>query len=81
MAGQLLVMKSPGMLVRLPAALPLPGVEYYRCFAREGQLLKPPRFSGDLLAGAIISAPDPGQCEHRLREARAWLDSRIVIGP
>ncbi|MFB7248331.1 hypothetical protein CW362_39010 [Streptomyces populi] len=83
MSGQVLTMKRPGLVRRLPR---VPGEAWVRgfwLFAREGEVIAPAAGSADFLTAAVGSAPTREECERRLRElgARITADTEIVPLP
>jgi biotin carboxylase len=79
MAGQVLMMKRPGTVRRIPATPEEPWVEFYGVFADPGEVLGEAAISSDFLAAAVLSAPTREECEHRLRALGARFESEIVI--
>jgi biotin carboxylase len=81
MAGQLLLMKRPGIVRSLPDGPHFPWVHHYRMLVEPGQRLRASNASSDMLACMVIVGPDRATCEARLREARAYFDDAVVIDP
>jgi len=78
-AGQLALMKRPGMVRDVPRQPPYRWVERYRTFVRPGQAMTEASFSGDFMAAFVVSAPDRRTCEERLRRLESWFTERIMI--
>ncbi|WP_329537937.1 ATP-grasp domain-containing protein (plasmid) [Streptomyces sp. NBC_01450] len=80
MSGQVLTMKRPGLVRRLPKAPDDDWVRGFWLFAEEGQVIAPAAGSADFLTAAVGSAPTREECERRLRElgARITADTEIV---
>ncbi|MFD9393191.1 acetyl-CoA carboxylase biotin carboxylase subunit family protein [Streptomyces sp. NPDC060000] len=76
MSGQVLTMKRPGLVRRLPKAPADDWVRGFWLFAQEGQVIAPAAGSADFLTAAVGSAPTRAECERRLRE----LGARIMAG-
>ncbi|MEU8264756.1 hypothetical protein AB0C02_29570 [Micromonospora sp. NPDC048999] len=81
MAGQLLLMKRPGVVRSLPNGPHFPWVRHYRMLVEQGQRLRASNASSDMLAYMVVVGPDRPTCEARLYEAREWFDSQVVIDP
>jgi biotin carboxylase len=79
MAGQMLMMKRPGRVDRLPEPATEPWVEFCGIFARIGQVISPAAGSADFLAAVVASAPDRARCEVRLREVGRRFEQAVVI--
>ncbi|MFE6895072.1 acetyl-CoA carboxylase biotin carboxylase subunit family protein [Streptomyces sp. NPDC057694] len=79
MSGQVLTMKRPGLVRRLPAVPDDAWVRGFWLFAEEGQVIAPAAGSADFLTAAVGSAPTREECERRLRElgARVMADTEI----
>lgn len=80
MAGQLLMMKRPGLVRELPAVPDEPWLDGFWLYAEEGQVIAPASGSSDFLAAAVGTAPDRTECERRLRELGEWVREHSVIG-
>ncbi|WP_406311542.1 hypothetical protein OHA77_22645 [Streptosporangium sp. NBC_01639] len=79
MAGQVLMMKRPGLIRALPEAPQEPWVEHFWLFARTGQVVPPASGSADFLTVAIASAPTRAECERRLRSLGARLEEQVQV--
>ncbi|MFH7595610.1 hypothetical protein WDV06_10985 [Streptomyces racemochromogenes] len=80
MAGQLLMMKRPGLVRELPAVPDEPWLDGFWLYAEEGQVIAPASGSSDFLAAAVGTAPNRAECERRLRELGEWVREHSVIG-
>ncbi|WP_169982249.1 hypothetical protein [Microbispora sp. H10836] len=80
MAGQVLMMKRPGLIHALPDAPREPWVEHFWLYAEAGQVVPPASGSADFLTVAIASAPTRAECERRLRSLGARLEEQVRIG-
>lgn len=81
MAGELLTMKRPGRVRRLPYGVEgALGVTWHRTNAEPGGLLAAPKASSDVLTATVVSAPDRDTCERRMRTlgARILAETEIV---
>ncbi|MFI5932114.1 acetyl-CoA carboxylase biotin carboxylase subunit family protein [Actinoplanes sp. NPDC051494] len=67
MAGQVLMMKRPGLVRSLPEPPGLAWVERFWRYAEPGETIPPAAGSADFLVAAVGSAPDRAECERRLR--------------
>ena len=81
MAGQLLMMKRPGVVRSLPDGPHFPWVRHYRMLVEPGQRLRRSNASSDMLACMVVVGPDRATCEARLRETRDYFDDAVVIDP
>lgn len=79
MAGQVLMMKRPGLIHSLPVAPQEPWVEHFWLYARTGQVVPPAAGSADFLTVAIASAPTRAECERRLRSLGARLEEQVQV--
>ncbi|MGB8380810.1 MAG: hypothetical protein WCG47_06085 [Dermatophilaceae bacterium] len=67
MAGQVVLMRRPGVVRQVPEAPRQGWVRAFDVVARPGQVLGPPTYSSDFVMSAVVSAPDRATCERRLR--------------
>ncbi|GII54388.1 hypothetical protein Pth03_27770 [Planotetraspora thailandica] len=74
MAGQVLMMKRPGMIRAVPAAPEEPWVEGFWLYGRPGQVVPAAGGSSDFLLAAVGSAPTRVECERRLRALGARFE-------
>lgn len=81
MAGQVLMMKRPGLVRSLPSRPAEPWVRKWWTYARQGQVIPPAAGSADFLLAAIASAPTRTECEHRLRALGSRFEARTQIEP
>jgi biotin carboxylase len=80
-AGQLLFMRRPGVLRRLPDPAHAPaGVAKYQSFAKVGDRVEEAAHSGDFLAAFVVTGADRADCEARIREVEAWFVAGLEIG-
>jgi biotin carboxylase len=79
MAGQLVMMKRPGRILRVPGRPPFPWVQRSRLFVTPGQIMQVAAFSGDFMASFVISAPSRQVTEERLGHLEAWLQEQLVV--
>ena len=79
MAGQLVMMKRPGRILRVPGRPPFPWVQRSRLFVTPGQVMQEAAFSGDFMTSFVISAPSRRVTEERLGQLEAWLQEQLVI--
>ena len=79
MAGQLVLMKRPGRILRVPGRPPFPWVQRSRLFVTPGQVMQEAAFSGDFMASFVISAPSRRVTEERLGQLEAWLQEQLVV--
>jgi biotin carboxylase len=80
LAGEMLLMKQPGTVTRLPAgAEGFPGVRWHRVFAMAGERLEVPEFCADVLAAFVVGADTRAECERRMRELGTWFRSGLTI--
>jgi len=79
MAGQMLLMKRPGEVRRVPQLPDEPWVEYCGVFVHPGQVMKGATGSSDFLASAVLSAPTRELCEQRLRALGARFEAEFEI--
>lgn len=79
MAGQVLMMKRPGLVRSLPAVPRDPWVERFWLYARPGQVVPPAAGSSDFLTAAVVSAPTRAECERRARNLGARLAAQVGI--
>jgi hypothetical protein len=81
MIGQMVLMKRPGTVVRLPEP---PGDDWIVDFgvaAEVGQVLTAPNASADFLIAVVGQAPTREICEQRLRKLSARFEAETVIEP
>ncbi|GIF16722.1 ATP-grasp domain-containing protein [Actinoplanes teichomyceticus] len=76
MAGQVILMKRPGLVRAVPPAPEEEWVRRHWYWARPGQVIPPAAGSADFLACVVASAPSRAECEARLRK----LGDRIAAG-
>ncbi|AWK10733.1 hypothetical protein SSP531S_51640 [Streptomyces spongiicola] len=82
MVGQLVLMKRPGRVVRIPQSPPdLPWVEKFQVFVEPGQTMREAAFSADFLLTALVSGTDRAECEARLRALEGWFLGELVLEP
>ncbi|GAA0401396.1 hypothetical protein GCM10009530_61590 [Microbispora corallina] len=79
MAGQVLMMKRPGLIHSLPDVPREPWVEHFWLFARTGQVVPPAAGSADFLTVAVASGPSRTECERRLRSLGARLEEQVRV--
>ncbi|WP_169945960.1 hypothetical protein [Microbispora sp. H11081] len=79
MAGQVLMMKRPGLIRALPDVPGEPWVEHFWLFAQPGQVVPPASGSADFLTVVVASAPTRAECERRLRSLGARLEEQVLI--
>ncbi len=79
MAGQVLLMKRPGLVRAVPEVPTEPWVERFWLYARPGEVIPPAAGSADFLTVAIASAPSRAECERRLRSLGARLEEQTRI--
>lgn len=79
MAGQVLMMKRPGLVRSMPAVPAEPWVKKYWTYAEPGQVIPPAAGSADFLLAAIASAPTRVECEGRLRALGARFEAQATI--
>ena len=79
MAGQMLMMKRPGEVRRVPQPPDEPWTEYCGIFVRPGQVMRGATGSSDFLASAVLSAPTRELCEQRLRALGARFEAEFEI--
>lgn len=80
MAGQLVMMKRPGRILRVPGRPPFTWVQRSRLFVSQGQVMREAVFSGDFMASFVISAPSRQVTEERLAQLEAWLQEQLIVG-
>lgn len=80
MAGQFVMMKRPGRILRVPGRPPFPWVQRSRLFVTPGQVMQEAAFSGDFMTSFVISAPSRQVTEERLGQLEAWLQEQLIIG-
>ncbi|WP_371680628.1 ATP-grasp domain-containing protein [Streptomyces sp. NBC_01276] len=80
MAGQMLLMKQPGLVRSLPPLPQEPWLAGFWLYAEEGQVIAPASGSSDFLAAAVGTAPNRTECERRLRELGVWVREHSEIG-
>jgi hypothetical protein len=79
MAGQVLMMKRPGLVRSLPGAPAEPWVSKFWMYAAPGEVISPATGSADFLLAAVASAPTRVECEGRLRALGARFEEQVVI--
>lgn len=79
MAGQLLFGRRTGRVVAVPGEPPFPWVARSSISAEPGQVMTVPRYSADVLASFVVTAPDRRTVEARMRELEAWFLAGFVI--
>jgi hypothetical protein len=80
-AGQLLLLRRPGIVRAIPETLPFPWLRRYDRYVEPGQRSGPATSSGDFMVAMVAAAPDRVTCEQRLREAAAWFEEALDIAP
>ncbi|WP_371480624.1 acetyl-CoA carboxylase biotin carboxylase subunit family protein [Kitasatospora sp. NBC_00315] len=81
LAGQLLILKRPGLLRSLPGRPPFDWVTAYEQYVEPGRWSAGAASSGDFMVAMVIGGPDRATVEARLGEAAEWFESRVVIEP
>ncbi|KDN83876.1 ATP-grasp domain-containing protein [Kitasatospora cheerisanensis] len=82
MVGQLVLMKRPGRVVRVPDGPPdFPWVEKFQVFVEPGQTMSTAAFSSDFLVTALVSGADRAECEARLRVLEGWFLGELELAP
>ncbi|MER0446899.1 NikS protein [Streptomyces sp. Edi4] len=72
--GQLLFMRRPGTVHRLPDPAGMPeGVVQHKYFAAPGDRMAEAWHSGDFLAAFVVVGADRAQCEERIRALEKWF--------
>jgi biotin carboxylase len=79
-AGEVTILKRPGLVRAVPAAPPFPWLVHYATYQESGQASAGPATSADIMAAMVVSAPTRAGCEDRLRQASAWLMARLDFG-
>jgi biotin carboxylase len=79
MSGQLLMMKRPGLVRRLPAPPDESWVRWFWLYARTGDVIPPAAGSADFLTAVVASAPNRTECERRLRALGSRFESQVEI--
>jgi biotin carboxylase len=79
MAGQLLFGRRTGRVVAVPGEPPFPWVARATVLAEPGQVMTVPRYSADVLASFVVTAPDQRTTEARMRELEEWFLNGLVI--
>lgn len=79
MAGQVLMMKRPGLLRSVPAVPDELWVEHFWLYGEAGQVIPPASGSSDFLTCAVATAPTRTECERRLRELGARFEAQTEI--
>jgi biotin carboxylase len=79
MAGQLLFGRRTGTVVAVPGEPPFPWVARSVILAEPGQVMTVPRYSADVLASFVVTAPDQRTTEARMRELEEWFLDGLVI--
>ncbi|KPI00292.1 hypothetical protein OK074_5900 [Actinobacteria bacterium OK074] len=82
LAGQMLLMKRPGTVRRLPESLEgSPGLAWHRIFVEVGGRMTAPTYSADVLAAFVVSGPTRAVCERRMRELDVRFRAGLEIDP
>lgn len=81
MAGQLLFGRRTGRVVAVPGEPPFPWVARSVILAKEGEIMTVPRYSADVMASFVVTAPDQHTVESRMRELESWFLEELVIEP
>jgi biotin carboxylase len=81
MAGQLLFGRRTGKVVAVPGDPPFPWVARSAILATEGEVMTVPRYSADVMASFVVTAPDQRTTEARMRELEEWFLTGLVIEP
>lgn len=81
MAGQLLFGRRTGTVVAVPGEPPFPWVVRSIVLVAPGEVLTVPRYSADVLASFVVTAPDRRTTEARLRRLEEWFLDGLVIEP
>lgn len=81
MAGQVLMMKRPGLVRSMPSAPAEPWVRKCWTYAEEGEVIPPASGSADFLVAAVAEAPGRAECEARLRAIGARFEAQTRIEP
>lgn len=81
MAGQLLFGKRSGTVRAVPGEPPFPWVARSSVMAQVGQVMRIPRYSADVMASFVVTAPDRQTTETRMRELEQWFLDGLVIEP
>lgn len=79
MAGQVLMMKRPGLIRSVPAVPDEEWVERFWLYGRPGQVVPPASGSSDFLVAAVASGPDRAGCERRLRSLGARFEAQTEV--
>ena len=79
MAGQLLFGRRRGTVVSVPGDPPFPWVARSIILARQGEVMTVPRYSADVLASFVVTAPDRRTTEARMRRLEQWFLDGLVI--
>lgn len=79
MAGQVLMMKRPGLVRSVPQPPPEPWVHKFWRYAEEGQEIPPASGSSDFLVAAVGTAPTRDECHRRLRALGDRFTAQTVI--
>jgi hypothetical protein len=79
MAGQLLFGRRTGTVVAVPGTPPWPWVARSVILAEPGQVMTVPRYSADVMASFVVTAPDQRTTEARMRELEEWFLDGLVI--
>lgn len=81
MAGQLLFGRRTGKVVAVPGEPPFPWVARSSILATPGEVMTVPRYSADVMASFVVTAPDQATTEARMRELEEWFLEELVIEP
>jgi hypothetical protein len=79
MAGQVLMMKRPGLVRSVPAVPDEPWVDRFWLYVETGQVIPPASGCSDFLTCAVASAPTRTECERRLRELGARFEAQTEV--
>jgi hypothetical protein len=82
LAGEMLFMKRPGVVMALPAGLgSLPGLRWHRILADVGDHLGAPGFVSDVLAAFVVEGQTRAECLRRMDDVEAaFLDGLQIAG-
>jgi hypothetical protein len=79
MAGQMLMMKRPGLVRSVPPMPAEPWVARFWMYAKQDDVIPPASGSSDFLTAVIGSAPTRAECERRLRDLGQRFVAQIEI--
>jgi biotin carboxylase len=81
MAGQLLFGKRSGRVVAVPGEPPFPWVARSVIMVEPGEVMRIPRYSADVMASFVVTAPDRRTTETRMRRLEEWFLDGLVVEP